>query len=316
MQRLFYGDRSHALLIVLQGIDGAGKDGTCWHVISAMDPQGVKVQGFKQPTPEEKAHDFLWRVHPHAPAKGEVAVFNRSHYEDVLVVRVHKLVPKPVWQARYDFINEWEKLLHEREQHDDPEVLSLHLEGRAARPVQGAARRSRRGSGRSAIPTTSERDYWDDYIDAFEDALTKCSKKHAPWYVIPSNHKWFRNLAVSQIIADTMDDMNLKLPKPTVDLAEDPPALSRRQQEPRRRAAQGTRRKAAQRLNADGRIPVRCRPRRRPRCTRCSTARRWGAGNTALWFLASGGTLLDGFSIFSLGVAMPLVTRHFALSAR
>ena len=112
MQRLFYGDRSRALLIVLQGIDGAGKDGTCWHVISAMDPQGVKVQGFKQPTPEEQAHDFLWRVHPHAPAKGEVAVFNRSHYEDVLVVRVHKLVPKPVWQARYDFINQWEKLLH------------------------------------------------------------------------------------------------------------------------------------------------------------------------------------------------------------
>ena len=94
MQRLFYGDRSRALLIVLQGIDGAGKDGTCWHVISAMDPQGVKVQGFKQPTPEERAHDFLWRVHPHAPAKGEVAVFNRSHYEDVLVARVHKLVPK------------------------------------------------------------------------------------------------------------------------------------------------------------------------------------------------------------------------------
>ena len=113
MQRLFYGDRSRALLIVLQGIDGAGKDGTCWHVISAMDPQGVKVQGFKQPTPEEQAHDFLWRVHPHAPAKGEVAVFNRSHYEDVLVVRVHKLVPKPVWQARYDFINQWEKLLHD-----------------------------------------------------------------------------------------------------------------------------------------------------------------------------------------------------------
>ena len=113
MQRLFYGDRSRALLIVLQGIDGAGKDGTCWHVISAMDPQGVKVQGFKQPTPEEQAHDFLWRVHPHAPAKGEVAVFNRSHYEDVLVVRVHKLVPKPVWQARYDFINQWEKLSHD-----------------------------------------------------------------------------------------------------------------------------------------------------------------------------------------------------------
>src|SRR5262245_10446769 len=111
LQRLFYGDRSHSLLIVLQGIDGAGKDGTCWHVISAMDPQGVRVQGFKQPTAEERDHDFLWRVHPHAPGSGHVAIFNRSHYEDVLVVRVHKLVPKDVWKPRYDFINEWEKLL-------------------------------------------------------------------------------------------------------------------------------------------------------------------------------------------------------------
>ena len=172
MQRLFYGDRSHALLIVLQGIDGAGKDGTCWHVISAMDPQGVKVQGFKQPTPEEQAHDFLWRVHPHAPAKGEVAVFNRSHYEDVLVVRVHKLVPKPVWQARYDFINQWERASPRREQHDHPEVLPLHLEGRAARPVQGAARRSGR-QWKISDSDYKERDYWDDYIDAFEDALTQ-----------------------------------------------------------------------------------------------------------------------------------------------
>ena len=142
MQRLFYGDRNHALLIVLQGIDGAGKDGTCWHVIGAMDPQGVKVQGFKQPTPEEKDHDFLWRVHPHAPGKGEVSVFNRSHYEDVLVERVHKMVPKPVWKARYDFINDWERLLSRGQQHHHPEILSLYLQGRAARALQGAARRS------------------------------------------------------------------------------------------------------------------------------------------------------------------------------
>jgi polyphosphate kinase 2 (PPK2 family) len=105
-QRKLYADRGHSLLVVLQGIDGAGKDGTCWHVISAMDPQGVRVQGFKQPTEEERDHDFLWRVHPHAPGRGQVAIFNRSHYEDVLVVRVHKLVPKDVWKPRYDFINE------------------------------------------------------------------------------------------------------------------------------------------------------------------------------------------------------------------
>jgi PPK2 family polyphosphate:nucleotide phosphotransferase len=218
MQRLFYGDRSRALLIVLQGIDGAGKDGTCWHVISAMDPQGVKVQGFKQPTAEELAHDFLWRVHPHAPSRGEVAVFNRSHYEDVLVVRVHKLVPKPVWKARYDLINQWEELLHVA---NNTTILKFFLY--ISKDEQLARFKERLDDpGRQwkiSASDYSERDYWDDYIDAFEDALTNCSKKHAPWYVIPSNHKWFRNLAVSKIIADAMEDMNLKLPKPTVDLA-------------------------------------------------------------------------------------------------
>jgi PPK2 family polyphosphate:nucleotide phosphotransferase len=217
MQRLFYGDRSRALLIVLQGIDGAGKDGTCWHVISAMDPQGVKVQGFKQPTPEERAHDFLWRVHPHAPGKGEVAVFNRSHYEDVLVVRVHKLVPSAVWKARYDFINQWEKLLYED---NDTTILKFFLT--ISKDEQLARFKERLDDpGRQwkiSASDYSERDYWRDYIEAFEDALAACSKKQAPWYVIPSNHKWFRNLAVSQIVADTMEDMHLKLPKPTVDL--------------------------------------------------------------------------------------------------
>jgi len=217
MQRLFYGDRSRALLIVLQGIDGAGKDGTCWHVISAMDPQGVKVQGFKQPTPEEKDHDFLWRVHPHAPAKGEVAVFNRSHYEDVLVERVHKQVPKHVWQARYDFINDWERLLHE-----DNNTIILKFFLYISKDEQLARFKERlddpQRQWKISDSDYTERNYWGDYIRAFEDALSRCSQKHAPWYVIPANHKWFRNLAVSQIIADTMEDMKLKLPKPTVDL--------------------------------------------------------------------------------------------------
>lgn len=217
MQRLFYGDRSRALLIVLQGIDGAGKDGTCWHVISAMDPQGVKVQGFKQPTSEEKDHDFLWRVHPHAPGKGEVAVFNRSHYEDVLVARVHKLVPKSIWQARYDFINDWEKLLAED---NNTTVLKFFLY--ISKEEQLARFKDRlddpQRQWKISESDYTERDYWNDYIGAFEDALSRCSKKHAPWYAIPANHKWFRDLAVSQIIADTMEDMKLKLPKPTVDL--------------------------------------------------------------------------------------------------
>ena len=184
-----------------------------------MDPQGVKVQGFKQPTPEEKDHDFLWRVHPHAPGKGEVAVFNRSHYEDVLVARVHKLVPKPVWKARYGFINDWERLLHED---NNTTILKFFLyiskEEQLARFEQRLDDPARLWKISSS--DYEERNFWEDYISAFEDALSKCSKKHAPWYVIPANHKWFRNLAVSQIIADTMEDMKLKLPKPTVDLAE------------------------------------------------------------------------------------------------
>jgi PPK2 family polyphosphate:nucleotide phosphotransferase len=219
LQRKLYADRSHSLLIVLQGIDGAGKDGTCWHVISAMDPQGVRVQGFKQPTAEERDHDFLWRVHPHAPGRGRVAIFNRSHYEDVLVVRVHKLVPKDVWKPRYDFINEWERLLTVE---NNTTILKFFLYiskeeqlSRFKERLNDPARQWKISDG-----DYSERDLWDDYIDAFEDALSKCSAKHAPWFVIPANHKWFRNLAVSQIIADALDDMKLKLPKPTVDLKE------------------------------------------------------------------------------------------------
>jgi PPK2 family polyphosphate:nucleotide phosphotransferase len=219
LQRKLYADRSHSLLIVLQGIDGAGKDGTCWHVISAMDPQGVRVQGFKQPTAEEREHDFLWRVHPHAPGRGRVAIFNRSHYEDVLVVRVHKLVPKDVWKPRYDFINEWERLLTVE---NNTTILKFFLYiskeeqlSRFKERLDDPARQWKISDG-----DYSERDLWDNYIDAFEDALSKCSAKHAPWFVIPANHKWFRNLAVSQIIADALDDMKLKLPKPTVDLKE------------------------------------------------------------------------------------------------
>lgn len=219
LQRKLYASRSHSLLVVLQGIDGAGKDGTCWHVISGMDPQGVNVTGFKQPTAEEKDHDFLWRVHPHAPARGRVAIFNRSHYEDVLVARVHKLAPKPVWKARFDFINQWEKLIAVE---NNTTILKFFL---FISPEEQLARFEQRlddpaRQWKISASDYSERELWDDYIEAFEGALSHCSTKHAPWFVIPSNHKWFRNLAVSQIIADALDDMDLKTPKPTVDLQE------------------------------------------------------------------------------------------------
>jgi PPK2 family polyphosphate:nucleotide phosphotransferase len=219
LQRKLYADRRHGLLVVLQGIDSAGKDGTCWHVISAMDPEGVHVQSFKQPTAEERDHDFLWRVHPHAPARGRVAVFNRSHYEDVLVARVHKLVAKDVWKPRYDFINEWEKLLTAE---NNTTILKFFLyisnDEQLARFKQRLDDPERQW--KISDSDYAERDLWDEYIRAFEAALSRCSTKHAPWFVIPANHKWFRNFAVSQIIADAMEGMNLKLPKPIVDLKE------------------------------------------------------------------------------------------------
>jgi PPK2 family polyphosphate:nucleotide phosphotransferase len=217
LQRKFYADRRHSLLIVLQGIDGAGKDGTCWHVVSAMDPQGVSVTGFKQPTAEERDHDFLWRVHPHAPGLGQVAVFNRSHYEDVLVVRVHDLVPKHVWKQRYEFINNWERLLVEEK---NTTILKFFLYISKDEQLFRFKDRLDDPARQWKISDSdySERKLWDNYIDAFEAAISKCSTEHAPWFVIPSNHKWFRNLAVSEIVVRAMEDMNLSLPKPTVDL--------------------------------------------------------------------------------------------------
>jgi len=217
LQRKLYADRRHCLLIVLQGIDGAGKDGTCWHVVSAMDPQGVSVTGFKQPSAEERDHDFLWRVHPHAPGLGQVAVFNRSHYEDVLVVRVHDLVPKHVWKQRYDFINDWERLLVEEK---NTTILKFFLYISKEEQLSRFKDRLDDPARQWKISDSdySERKLWDKYIDAFETAISKCSTKHAPWFVIPANHKWFRNLAVSEIVVRAMEDMNLSLPKPTVDL--------------------------------------------------------------------------------------------------
>ena len=219
LQRLLYADHRHALLIVLQGIDGAGKDGTCWHVISAMDPQGVQVTGFKQPTAEEREHDFLWRVHAHAPQRGNVAIFNRSHYEDVLVVRVHELVPKDVWKPRFDFINEWERLLAV-ENHTTILKFFLYISKEEQLERFKARLDDPDRHWKISDSDYQERDKWDDYIKAFEAALSKCSTRCAPWYVIPSNHKWFRNLAVSQIIADALEDMRLEPPKPTVDIEE------------------------------------------------------------------------------------------------
>jgi PPK2 family polyphosphate:nucleotide phosphotransferase len=217
LQYLLYAEAKRSLLVVLQGIDAGGKDGTVRRVMTSFNPQGVKVTSFKVPAGEEKVHDYLWRVHKAVPAMGEVAIFNRSHYEEVLVVRVHNLVPKPVWSKRYDHINAFEEMLADNGTqivkfflYIDKDEQKKRFQERLDDPEK---------NWKFSPGDVEERKYWDDYMRAFEDAISKSSKKHAPWYVIPANKKWFRNLAVSEVLVDTLEAMNLQYPKPTADLS-------------------------------------------------------------------------------------------------
>jgi len=217
-QYLLYADGSQSLLVVLQALDAGGKDGVVRHVFSAMNPQGTSVVSFKQPSKLEAAHDFLWRAHLHTPGKGEVVIFNRSHYEDVLVVRVHRLVTEAVWSKRYELINDFERMLHD----NGTRILKFYLH---ISPEEQLERFRQRLDDPMRHWKISEADYserklWPHYMEAYEDAMERTSTKHAPWYVIPSNHKWFRNLAISEILADAMEDMGLKLPPAHVDIAE------------------------------------------------------------------------------------------------
>ena len=216
LQYLLYAEQKRSLLIVLQALDAGGKDGTVNHVLSAMNPQGCSVVGFKQPSAEESEHDFLWRVHKWAPRSGEVVVFNRSHYEDVLAVRVHDLVPKKVWSARYDQINDFERLLVADNTHIVKFFLHISPDEQLARFKSRLDDPSK--NWKISDSDYAERDYWDAYTAAFEDAISKCSTDHAPWFVIPANHKWYRNLIVSRIICETLEGIGMKMPPPTVDL--------------------------------------------------------------------------------------------------
>jgi len=218
LQYLLYADGNQSLLVVLQALDAGGKDGVVRHVFSAMNPQGTSVFGFKQPSKLEAAHDFLWRAHARTPGKGEVVIFNRSHYEDVLAVRVHKLVPREVWSKRYELINDFEKILFE----NGTRILKFYLHISPEEQLERFKQRLDDPQRHWKISETdySERELWPNYIEAFEDAMEKTSTKNAPWYVIPSNHKWFRNLAISEIVADTLEDMKLKLPRTSVEIAE------------------------------------------------------------------------------------------------
>jgi PPK2 family polyphosphate:nucleotide phosphotransferase len=218
LQYLLYADGNQSLLVVLQALDAAGKDGVVRHVFSGMNPQGTSVFGFKQPSKEEAAHDFLWRAHLRTPGKGEVVIFNRSHYEDVLVVRVHKLVPHAVWSERYELINDFEKMLSA----GGTRILKFYLHISPQEELSRFAQRLDDPSRNWKISNSdySERELWPQYLEAYEDAMALTSTKRAPWFIIPANHKWFRDLAVCQIIVDTMDEMGLKLPAAHVDIAD------------------------------------------------------------------------------------------------
>jgi PPK2 family polyphosphate:nucleotide phosphotransferase len=218
LQYLLYADGDQSLLVVLQALDAAGKDGVIRHLFSGINPQGTLVFGFKQPSKVESEHDFLWRIHVCAPAKGQIVIFNRSHYEDVLVARVHDLVPRSVWSKRYDLINDFEKILVQNR----TRVLKFYLHISPEEQLVRFAQRLDDPSRHWKISESdySERELWPKYVSAYEDAMEQTSTKHAPWFVIPANHKWFRDLAISQIIADTMDEMGLKLPPTNVSIAD------------------------------------------------------------------------------------------------
>jgi len=217
LQQLLYADRRYALLIVLQAVDAGGKDGTILHVMSGVNPQGCVVTAFKEPTPEELSHDFLWRIHKAVPSQGDIGIFNRSHYEDVLIARVHSLVPKVVWQKRYEEINDFEYMLTE----NNVTILKfyLHISRDEQRKRLEARLQDPTHNWKLSLSDLEERQHWDDYREAYEAALRKCSTDRAPWYVIPANKKWLRNQVVAELIVQALDRMKLKYPAPTVDIS-------------------------------------------------------------------------------------------------
>jgi PPK2 family polyphosphate:nucleotide phosphotransferase len=216
LQELMYSEHKQKLLVILQGIDTSGKDGTIEDVFGDVNPQGTKVANFKVPTSRELDHDYLWRVHPHVPGKGEIVIFNRSHYEDILVVRVHNLVPKSVWGKRYDHINDFEKMLADEGATILKFFLHISKKEQAERFLARLDRPHKRWKFNPG--DLEERKYWDDYTAAFEDMLAKTSTTCAPWYVIPGDRKWYRSLVISQIIVDKLKSLNMQPPAEVPDI--------------------------------------------------------------------------------------------------
>ncbi|NPV55326.1 MAG: polyphosphate kinase 2 family protein [Anaerolineae bacterium] len=209
LQELLFAENKHKVLVVLQGMDTSGKDGVIRHVFEGVNPQGVRVAGFKVPTPQELAHDYFWRVHQQVPGNGEIVIFNRSHYEDVLVVRVHGLVPPARWKKRYDQINAFEKMLAEEGTtilkfflHVDPEEQRQRLLARLDDPSK---------HWKFNPGDLKERERWGEYQQAYEDALGKTSTAWAPWYIVPANKKWYRNLVIASVLVETLKGFDMKL---------------------------------------------------------------------------------------------------------
>ena len=202
LQELLYAVRSQSVLIILQGRDTSGKDGTIRHVVGPLNSQSCTVASFKAPTEEELAHDFLWRVHAQTPPAGHIRVFNRSHYEDVLVVRVHELTPKKVWRQRYEHINAFEQLLAD----SGTIILKFFLNISKDEQEQRLLEREKDPikSWKLSVTDWKEREHWEAYTAAYEDTLNRCSPKHAPWFIVPADKKWFRNLAVAETLREAL----------------------------------------------------------------------------------------------------------------
>ena len=216
LQELLYAEAKHKVLIVLQAMDTGGKDGTIRHVFEGVNPAGVNVASFKAPTPEELSHDFLWRIHKRTPSKGEMVIFNRSHYEDVLIVRVHELAPEAVWRNRYDHIKQFEQLLVDEGTtilkfylHIDKDEQKERLQARLDEPHK---------RWKFAKGDLKERKLWPQYMAAYEEMLSKTSTESAPWYIVPANRKWYRDLVISQVIVDKLKALNMQYPQPEEDL--------------------------------------------------------------------------------------------------
>lgn len=210
LQEMLYAQSQKALLIILQAMDAGGKDSTIKSVFEGINPQGVYVISFKSPTPEEVSHDFLWRVHKHVPPKGLIAIFNRSHYEDTLIVRVNELVPQKVWEGHYDHINNFEKLLSDANTRILKFYLHISKEEQKQRFEERLADPTKHWKWRTGDLETRAK--WDVYMKAYEATLTRCNTDYAPWHIVPSNHKWYRNLVITQAIVEAMESMKLAYP--------------------------------------------------------------------------------------------------------